>query len=239
MSNSSNRVTRLAAEALVIIASILAAFGLEASWDERQERQEEERVLEALHTEFLEARERIEYYRGLQSRILHSVASVADSIDAAVSRGAPGVALPDTALGLLYVPPTTSVSLGTMQGLISSARLGIIRDPELRTALALWETVFEELAEEETYLRELALGEMDRELRERMNTYGLWDAGTILTEELSDEQMRASRIVPASTSILGTLHLRRGVLTHALDEFDELVDELDRILALIERAREA
>ena len=72
VSNSPNRVTRLAAEALVIVASILAAFGLEASWDQREERQEEDRVLEALHTEFLEA-----HLHGLAGHVLRQLLALA------------------------------------------------------------------------------------------------------------------------------------------------------------------
>jgi len=44
--------TRLAFEAAAIVASILLAFSIDASWKEHLDRQEEAEVLSRLHTEF-------------------------------------------------------------------------------------------------------------------------------------------------------------------------------------------
>ena len=51
---------RLIAEGLVIVASILAAFGIQAWWDNRLEHQEETRVLAALLDEAIENRSEFE-----------------------------------------------------------------------------------------------------------------------------------------------------------------------------------
>jgi len=237
LAHSTPPFPRLVLEGVVIVLSILAALALDAGWDEWQEDREAARALESLDAEFVQARESIEFYRSIEERILHAVSSVVDSLDAAQRRGSTSVVLPDTALGLAYIPPTTSVRLGTLEGLIASGRLDIIEDPELRTALALWGSTLDELVEEEVTLRQLAYGEMDRELREEMNTNGLWEAGNIVTLDLPEDVLRATRSVPASTEILGVFHLRRSVLTHAMDEFEELIDEVDHIMTLIEAAR--
>ena len=237
MPDNAPQLKRLALEGLVIVLSILAAFALDAGWDEIQEEREEARALEALHTEFVQARESIEFYRSNQQRILHSVSSIVDSLDSAERRGDASVVLPDTALGWAYIPPTTSVSLGTLEGLVASGRMDIIESRELRTALALWGSQLEELTEEEVDLRALAYGEMDRELREEMNTKGLWAAGLAAYEGAPEEVFGATRTVPASTEILGVFHLRKSILTHAMDEFDELLEEVDHIISLLEAAR--
>lgn len=47
---------RLTIEAAAIVASILLAFAIDAWWEDRQNRQEEQQVLQGLHTEFEENR---------------------------------------------------------------------------------------------------------------------------------------------------------------------------------------
>lgn len=219
------------------MASILAAFPLDAWWDGRNERVEEREALVALRTEFGEARDRVERYRGYQGRILRAAASATDSVEASLLRGAAATVVPDTALGLLYIPPTTSLSLGTLNSLLASGRLGIIRDRALRTALASWGASLEELNEEEEDLRDLAYGEMDAQLRAVMNTNGIWQSGNDLFDgTLTEAELRASRAVPATTGVLGVLHLRRSILTHGIEEFDVLLSEIEEIVALIDRS---
>lgn len=50
---------RILAEGLVIVASILLAFGIDAWWDRAQERREELGYLVALHSEFEQAAEEL------------------------------------------------------------------------------------------------------------------------------------------------------------------------------------
>lgn len=234
-----NLAGRLVLESLVIIASILAAFALDTWWDGEKERREEQETLTALAAEFSAARENIVFYRGLQERILGSVAAVSDSLNAALGRGDRMIVLPDTLLGWAYIPPTTTVTLGTLEGLVSSGRLSIIRNRELRSALASWGFELAEVTEEEADSRELTYGDFDETVRSRMSTYGLFAAAEgLFSGELGPEELRAARPVPVDTEMLGVFHLRENLLAHALDEFDALLAALDSILELIEASRE-
>ena len=163
------RLTRLLVEGLVIVASILAAFALDRWWESVRARADEQQVLESLDVEFRAAREQLDGTLALHRRILQSVGFVRGELDKAVRDGEPYVALPDTALALLYIPPTTQLRLGTLDGLVGSARLGVIRDAELRASLASWGTTLDELTEEEWASREYVNTEMDRAFRARMN----------------------------------------------------------------------
>ena len=240
MSTSRSRlVGRLALESAVIIASILAAFALDTWWDGVQERQEEEETLLALETEFQEARETILFYRSLQDRILAQVTVVSDVMNEALLQGRTSVSIPDSSLALAFIPPTTSVSLGTLRGLVSSGRLGIIRDRELRSRLSSWGVEVEELAEEELDSRALAHGDMDRAVRARINTSGLWEIGNALVQDTPPAMdPGGSRIVPIDTEILGVFNLRRRLLDHGLEEALALADKVDDILALIDAGLE-
>lgn len=231
------RAGRLLLESAVIITSILAAFALDTWWDDQQERREERETLQSLQTEFSSAREKILYYRSIQERILLSVNSVSDSINNALVRRDLEVTVADTALAWAYIPPTTTVSLGTLAGLINSGRLGIVQDARLRSALGSWGMELGELAEEEIDSRNLAYGDLDRTLRTRMNTYGLWRLANLLNEGLLDEEdMKAVRSIPVDTEVLGVFHIRQSLLVHGIEEFDPLIAEVDLIMGLIEES---
>lgn len=218
----------------MIIASILAAFALDAWWDGHRERREERVALMAMEAEFSAARERLLFYRDLQSRILVSVTSVKDSLAAAHARGDLRVVVRDTAVAWAYIPPTTSVTLSTLDGLVVSGRLGIIRNPELRAALAAWGSELAELQEEEESSLLLVYGDLDRTLRARMNTDGLrGTASRLFADSLEAEARGRTRTLPVDTEVLGVYHLREGLLVHTLEEFEPLVAQVDRILDLI------
>lgn len=238
MTPSGPRVAgRLALESAVIVGSILAAFALDAWWGERQERRDERIALEAMEAEFSSARESILFYRTLQERILVSVASVQDSLSAGMARGDRAVTVRDTALAWAYIPPTTSVTLSTLDGLVASGRLGIVREPRLRAALGSWGSALAELQEEEEASRTLVYGDMDRVLRARINTSGLWSTANLLfRDELDREAWTRMRPLPADTETLGVFHLRRALLYHTIEEFDPLVGEVDSILLLIRQS---
>ena len=146
--------------------------------------------------------------------------------------------LPDTALGLAYLPATVAPSLGTLQGLISSGRLGLLRDRDLRTALAGWGTELAEVTEEELSSRELTEEDLDRVLRARINPYGLWEVGAaiLLQGEVTPEARSAMREVPVDTEVIGVLEQRRGLLWYTLVEYETLRDEIGTILTLIGRS---
>lgn len=225
---------RLLVESLVIVVSILAAFALDRWWESVRARAEEQQVLEALNAEFRAARDQLEGTLALHQRILHSVTFVREELDKAVRDGAPFVVLPDTALALLYIPPTTQLRLGTLDGLVGSAHLGVIRDGELRSTLAAWGSTLDELTEEEWASRQYVNTELDRAFRARMNVNPFrW----VLSETLDAEKSVATSRVPADVEILGVVASRYALLDHGIDEFPPVLAELDRLLELIARSR--
>lgn len=228
------RWTRLLLESLVIVASILAAFALDRWWESVRARAEEQQALQALDAEFHAARDQLEGTLALHQRILHSVSFVRGELDEAIRDGSPFVVLPDTALALLYIPPTTQLTLGTLDGLVGSARLGVIRNAELRSSLASWGSTLDELTEEEWSSRQYVNTELDRAFRARMNVNSFrW----VLGETLDAETSVATSRVPADVEILGVVATRYALLDHGIDEFPPVLAELDRLLELIARSR--
>ncbi|HSG47207.1 MAG TPA: VCBS repeat-containing protein, partial [Longimicrobiales bacterium] len=130
-----------------------------------------------------------------------------------------------------------TVSLGTLQGLVSAGRLGVIGDPELRTALASWGIALAELAEEELDSRAYVYSDLHQVLRTRTDTYGLWSAASrLFNGTLSPEEMAGTRRVPVDSEVVGVFDLRGNLLRHGIDEFAPLIAEVDGILMLIDQA---
>ena len=228
------RFARLVIEGLVIVVSILAAFALDRWWESVRARAEEQQVLEALDVEFRAAQDQLEGTLALHRRILHSVGFVREELDRAIRDGSPYATLPDTALALLYIPPTTQLRLGTLDGLVGSARLGVIRDGELRASLASWGTTLDELTEEEWASREYVNTELDRAFRARMNVNAF---RSILSDSLDAVTPAMTSRVPADMELLGVVATRYALLDHGIDEYPPVFDELDRLLELIARSK--
>ena len=229
-----SRFARLLVEGLVIVASILAAFALDRWWESTRARAEERQVLEALDVEFRAAREQLETTLALHRRILHSVDFVREELDRAIGDGTPYVVLPDTSLALLYIPPTTQLTLGTLDGLVGSAHLGVIRNAELRSSLASWGSTLDELTEEEVASRQYVNTELDRAFRARVNVNAFrW----ILDESLDTKAHGTVSRVPAETELLGVVASRYALLDHGIDEYPPVLAELDRLLELIAGSR--
>ncbi|MCI0433198.1 MAG: hypothetical protein L0271_06045 [Gemmatimonadetes bacterium] len=128
-------VRGLILEALVIVASILAAFTLDRWWDARQDGIEERLVLGAQEDEFLQARAELEERLGLHQRIAGSLRSTLNALQESRTRGQAFATVPDTALACAWVPPTTQLALGTLNGWLTSGRFGLLRNRELRNVL--------------------------------------------------------------------------------------------------------
>ncbi len=121
-------------EGAVIVASILLALAADAWGDERQDRSEERRAVLALAQDFEVAAERLES----QVLIADSIRVAADLIlewtaPEAESRDADSLG---TLLNLIERTPTFRPPLGTLDALLGSGDLGLIRNDSLRAALA-------------------------------------------------------------------------------------------------------
>jgi len=240
MARSENRgaARKLTLEGFVIVISILAAFGLDTRWGSMRDRDEEQRMLVALQEEFQAVQAQLEFRVGLHKRILTSVGSTLRALTDALQDGSTFVSLPDTALAWAYIPPTTQVNLGTLNGLVASGRLGIIRNRELRAALASWGGLLAEITEEEVGSRNYVHSELDPVLRNRMNVTSFRNLGDSLYYGLLGAQRMAMESrVPVDFEVAGVFASRFQIVDHAIDEFEPLQEEVSRILQLIEESR--
>ncbi len=141
---------RLVTEMIVIVASILLAFWIEAAWEERSDRTRERQALGDLQADFLESRKQLQ--DGIElGRIritsLEALGAVATSRIPAPSRDSINILLGQI-LWVNSMDPVTS----TLDYLKGSGELGILRSERLRILLAGWESDVRDTKEDEAVL---------------------------------------------------------------------------------------
>ncbi len=148
---------RLYVEAAAIVGSILLAFAIDAWWDEIGDRRSERAVLEALDAEFKKNQELLNE----QIDVYHRRASAASAL---LSLGSSATNLEPDILnshwrwvirGGTYDPST-----GVLDAAVSSGNITVIRDPELRVALANWPSLVVDLNDVENLVTNLIFNQL-------------------------------------------------------------------------------
>lgn len=218
-------------EIVVVVASILIAFALDAWWDSAVERDQERALLAGLRAEFEQNRapldERISNHERLAAG-QHALAAVLDAADG------DSVTVPDSLLITLLVTPTFDPTLGTLEEAQSSGRTRLIRDGGLRRRLRAWQGLWLDAREEEQWSLQLVQDELypalarDVALNRLMDEGGPWISGT------PTETLRASSTTVPVTAALVNFAKQRGVRSNrAARELRTLRAELDSIVVLL------
>ncbi len=138
-------------EGMVIVASILIAFALDASWANYQDAKLEQRVLGELRAEF----------RSAETRIVKSIEELDNVISATMELGdtlgpeATPLSL-DEAAGLLRRMTsmnTLEVPSSVLDSIIATGQLRLIGDNELRAALSEWPALVADVRENHEWHR--------------------------------------------------------------------------------------
>ncbi len=147
---------RVFVEGVVIVGSILLAFGIDAWWDGVQEREEERELLVGLRLEFLENREILRESLALvDGGVAHLRRFLKLTPDQAAQIPS------DSAWAQVIVPHrrvfSSSLSLGFLDATVSSGKLALVRDGDLRAALARTSGLQADVEEVLDYARQLSL----------------------------------------------------------------------------------
>ena len=146
---------RVLVEGVVIVGSILLAFGIDAWWDARQERVEEAEILAGLHREFTGNRDALNRRIEQHSNMLAAFAAILASIDEGDWTSTEWSV--DDAIGQLLAPPTSDLGNGVRDALVQAGRLEILSNVVLRERLAEWPAFYEEVLDDEIFSREMVL----------------------------------------------------------------------------------
>lgn len=226
---------RLAAEGLLIVFSILLAFGIEAWWSERGERDTEAEALEGLRDDFAESLERLAaamsehaQVRDASVRLLAMTGPEADQLVSDL--------VMDTLVMALIAYPKVFPVTATYDALIASGRIDLLESSTLRRELARWSTAIADLREEER--------DAFRQMDERLLPF-LWDYVPIVTLDVNvhpryeDIDLNESRFVQRYPELLRSMWFENAVeerMNSSIRAIERVLDAQDaaqRVLALV------
>jgi len=146
---------RVLVEGLVIIASILAAFGIEAGWDSREERMRRGALMDDLGTELVRNRDDLSTTLVAQRLRVERIGILLGEL----TEGAVGLA-PDSVRALqasLIGITNYDPSLGILDLLIQSGDLALLEQRDLRARLAGLSSVAEDYLSNQDHLVQIYL----------------------------------------------------------------------------------
>ena len=223
---------RLSVEAIVIVASILLAFSIDAWWEERSDRMRLAGAIQNIAAEVRDAREEIE--NAVEKNTFRI-----DGMSRFLSLQPEDIlALPEDSilsLGDAFATPSPFDTSGyALQGLLASGNLEIIADDELRSALIAWAQFPSEIERDYSEALQLSMA-----LFEQIAKHSLYLA---FRNETGDLEIPGA--VQLRDSLVSLRHDREAVETLAqlLDYFEDFNSQLaegteyaDRVLRASQR----
>jgi hypothetical protein len=220
-----------AREVALIVTGILIAFFLDAWWDERIEQRETRASLHAVQQDFLATRSELDTVIETNRLYAARVAELMSLEPARLSGLDPAAA--DIYISLL---PTGGITfdpvLGSVDALISGGQLHRLDNIPLRSAIASWRALLDEIGEDHEILIDMYMAQQERSVELGLYAFTRADAAgdddigwrtRFLTRVLEDEEM------------LNRLGAHRFATEELNQELAAVGAHLDRILELLRK----
>lgn len=149
---------RIAAEGAAIVASILLAFAIDAWWQQRNEDDLRNTLLEGLHDDFQASQAHVSQW--LAGNELMDKALTAFRDELATTPIDSEIDVPLEWVIAAIGAPTYSPTESTLQAAISSGQIELIRNIELRTQLAEWRQELDDTQEDELLIRQIVVHQL-------------------------------------------------------------------------------
>jgi len=233
MSNTQNiQWKRLLVEGAAIVMSILLAFAIDAWWDNRHERVEEQRILESLKAEFLANAELIPSYLERHRRSADYTWALLDAMKAAE----PGSTIRYPAAKFIHVleHSSTDPQRGALDAILQSGELRYVTNPAIRERLAAWPRLVVYATENEYLLINLWTPKLLEALAKDVDVTIIGDVDDTCWEDPTLEQCAAIEIsLPRNTEVMAYLYEIGEYADEGARELGLLVEEANDIVILI------
>jgi len=214
--------TRISAEGVAVVASILLAFAIDAWWDERQIRVEEQQVLQGLEEEFISIREVLTRHLDFHLQDIQSLKKILMTIEDGPSDAA-GSSV-EAALMEMTSPVTTDLGNGTLDALLSSGRIDILTNRALRFRLAGWERVIGEVWDDQANNAKMVFEIYIPYFISENVTKSIADDPDAIQQLLGDQEFRV------------LAEFRYDFKMHLTGEFESAIAAAEEILAEIKKS---
>jgi hypothetical protein len=235
LSKPSRFSSQYVVEGVLIVVSILIAFAIDAWWEERGDRTEEQRVLTALRAEFQENAERLPRYIEAGEFAAAEAARLIQAIQDA-AEGGRIVVTPEQLMALTAFGSFDPVR-GAFDAMLQSGELRYIRNQALRSRLVRWPSLIADAVENDYFLRSTAGPRAFDYLSKRVDL-GLADMIVECETQIPREECPSAEFELAATAELSGLlsHIRGWSAESAIElavvrtEALELIRLLDKEL---------
>jgi hypothetical protein len=236
---SRRNVAKLALEGVVVVASILIAFALDAWWDDRQIQQETAEDLAIVQFELAENIRLIQ----VTMEIMNQVVAANDTLIAKLMAQPDSdlVEIEDTTIFFgIFSNPTLDLSLGGTDSWIAAGRLGGVGSPILRQRLASMRGKVEDVVEEQHIAREIAVHEIYPLIKDKIGDIGLvqqlFSAGFHARQRTSVQVVSGlgTIAIPNSNALRFLLRARTMWYEASIYETGDFQTELEEIQLLLQ-----
>jgi hypothetical protein len=210
-------------EVAILVAGILIAFGLDAWWDNSLERSEVEAELAGVLAELSLNEDLVEQYLRWHDR---SRAATDELLRLLREEGSGSVAVPDSIVWGVGFTPTFDPRKGAMDALLSSGRLALIGDPELRSAIAGFGGQLSDARDEEIRAREY----VDLQLGTVLHRSGAVDRAMSVNWRdgpVTEEQRRLKTPILRSQELVNHLARRRLFAILSMESLNGVSREIE------------
>ena len=201
--------TRISVEAAAIVASILLAFSIDAWWDSVQNRAEEREILSLLRAEFEANQKILARTAGIHRLNLGAMQEI-------ISASEKDIPVHGEYLDSLFLQaagtPHYNPATGALAATISSGRIDLVRNIELRNRLAGWNAVVSDLMLDEQTRRDFVI----HEVRPTFAEFGI--AGVYSATNGAEADFSAAL---RSRKLLAHLRTEIANVAHLLTHFDD------------------
>jgi hypothetical protein len=221
---------RISVEAAAIVASILLAFAIDAWWSARQLAVEEQELLSQLRSEFETNSGLLEARRSRHMEMLAALQNLLAATGPSIESGAYSASQVKRDLYVPLVWYTYDPLRGALDSIIQSGKLGIIKSDHLRTKLASWPALMQDLAEDEAFIVSYT-SEFVFPLYQRETV--LRDLGPLSDTGSSQFSWDVSAIL-ASRQFENVVQLKYVLTKEVLGYYGDLKMQIDETLTLIQ-----
>ncbi|MDH3207958.1 MAG: hypothetical protein OEO79_15235 [Gemmatimonadota bacterium] len=225
----------MVAESFVVVASILAAFALDAWWDRRSESAALREALDGVRLELLSNRDLLNREEARLTRIIEAADAMLELMQ--VNEGQRSVEVTDSLAFLVSNwAPSLEVSLGAVDALVATGQLAEVGDPRLRLGLAGLRDRFADVIEDELVARQFHVEQFVPALAGQMDLTVFSRLDKEFSPGPTAEQLPVPHYdwveYPNTRELRSILYSKAGWYGSARRECTALVVHLDELVAM-------
>jgi len=230
---------RILAEGTVIVVSILLAFWIDAWWQEQVEAKESHALLSGLQSDFMASQSHVKAWLEGNRRVLRA----ADEFLAEL-RNTPlndELAIRHEWLVAAVSAPTFDPTDTTFRAAVSTGRIDLITDLDLRNALANWRQQLEDTQEDELLIRGIVVNQLVPILSRQVRLGGAFEFDPLIDWFSGREPVDSdtSVTIRATTELEGALAERVFYTHFVVDGLETIHETQEQVLRHLAAALEA